>query len=119
MMTCSSSGVSGLSFIGRWFYKESVLLNFRFLIKMEEEKKHFLIDSLESHGTFFHRKCIPEVSNIPHLTVIEKEYPVTYMDKDTRIDIIARDQNESMYFIIECKKVDNEFKTWVFFQEKS
>ena len=86
---------------------------------MEEEKKHFLIDSLESHGTFFHRKCIPEVSNIPHLTVIEKEYPVTYMDKDTRIDIIARDQNESMYFIIECKKVDNEFKTWVFFQEKS
>ncbi len=83
-----------------------------------EEKDKFIIKALEAHGSFFHRKCIEKIASVENVQVIEKEYPITYMQRDTKIDIVAlHDSNVVTHFIVECKKTNNDFKTWIFFQD--
>src|SRR3989344_1663952 len=81
-----------------------------------DAKNDFIIDALNIHGSFFHKKCIEAISNTENLSVIEKEFPVELDNEKTKIDIIAKNyfSNLESYFIIECKKADNNFKTWVF-----
>jgi len=82
-----------------------------------DNKDSFVIGVLNLHGSFFHRKVINEILAVS-LEVLEKEFPIELNNERTKIDIIASDKNCTKYYIIECKKVDNDFKTWVFFQDK-
>ncbi|RLG15058.1 MAG: hypothetical protein DRN66_00455 [Candidatus Nanohalarchaeota archaeon] len=83
-----------------------------------EKKDKFILDSLNMHGSFFHRKCIAEIAKINTFGVVEKEFPVQVNDEKTKIDIIAaRDAQVLNYYVIECKKVHEDFKCWVFFPD--
>lgn len=88
-------------------------------VKPDVDKKNkFIVDSLNIHGSFFHKKCIEIIANQLSFSVIEKEFPIGLDNSFTKIDIVAeRSGSVHNFFIFECKKIDNDFKTWVFFPD--
>ena len=90
-------------------------------ILTKEEKDEYVKEALEVHGSFFHIKCIEQISKENGFSVTKKEFPVWYENEHTHVDIVATLSNkpEDTHCIFECKKVDNNFKTWVFFIDQS
>jgi hypothetical protein len=89
-------------------------------MKMDEGLQEILFNALNEHGFLFQERCAQEIqfsANIGwrlHVT----EHPVSLKGKDTRIDIVIRDENSQedleVYGLIECKKVDPRYRCWLF-----
>ncbi len=87
---------------------------------VEESTKDFIIAGLENHGFFFQEKVIEEISKTEQWRVSDREVPVSARELKTKIDIVASRDSSSitLFAIIECKKADPEFKTWIFHSDK-
>lgn len=84
----------------------------------EQDMKNYTIDAITHTGTPFHLKCISEITKASRWSVVEKEFPINIDSDSTKIDIVATASSSSTHAIVECKKANNLFKTWVFFTDK-
>jgi hypothetical protein len=87
---------------------------------MDQELQEVLFNALNEHGFLFQEKCAQEIqySTNTGWSLHVTEHPVSLKGKDTRIDIVIRDEssaeNYEVYGLIECKRVDPRYKCWLF-----
>lgn len=79
-----------------------------------------LFDSLNEHGFLFQEKCAEVLRNAGHETnwiVHVQEYPVSVGERDSRIDIVMRedkDGSRQLYAVVECKRINPDGGCWLF-----
>lgn len=78
-----------------------------------------LFGGLNEQGFLFQEKCeeVIQQSRSTRWIVHTVEHPVSLKEKDTRIDIIIRDETlheSTMYGVVECKKVNPQYNCWLF-----
>jgi hypothetical protein len=78
-----------------------------------------LFGGLNEQGFLFQEKCVEVIqrSKPTRWIVHTVEHPVSLKEKDTRIDIIIRDETlceSTMYGVVECKKVNPQYNCWLF-----
>lgn len=87
---------------------------------MDQELQEILFNALNEHGFLFQEKCAQEIqcSTNTGWSLHVTEHPVSLKGKDTRIDIVIRDESSAenceVYGLIECKRVDPQYKCWLF-----
>lgn len=88
--------------------------------KSDENLEQILFDSLSDHGFLFQEKCAQVLQHNVHRTkwrLHTTEYPVSLKDRDSRVDIILRDElsnSHQIYAVIECKRVNPNRGYWLF-----
>ncbi len=86
----------------------------------DENLEQILFDGLIEHGFIFQEKCAEVLQHNAHRTewrVHTTEYPVSIKDRDSRVDIILRDESggsHQIYAVVECKRVDPTRGYWLF-----
>lgn len=86
----------------------------------DQNLERILFDGLNEHGFLFQEKCAEVLQHNTHKTkwrVHTTEYPVSIKDRDSRVDIILRDESgnsHQIYAIVECKRVDPTRGYWLF-----
>lgn len=82
----------------------------------------YTILALTIHGTFFERKCQNVVHQAQAWEIQETNYPVTYSDANSNLDIWAlrgKHTHQHLVLPIECKKNNPDFINWIFFRQPS
>jgi len=96
-------------------------------VDASQKKNDFLTRSIEQQGLFFHQRCKIEINNNKIWKVAAVEHPYYLGEKGGRIDLVAIKYQEisfestsnRIFLVIECKRANPDFKTWVFFPEYS
>lgn len=82
--------------------------------------EQILFDGLNEHGFLLQEKCAQVIRNNVLRTkwqVHTEEYPVSMGDRDSRVDIILRDDSSNsyqIYAVVECKRVNPDRGYWLF-----
>jgi hypothetical protein len=79
------------------------------------------IKALEEHGFLFQQRCLAEIRNGAQSYLFEsEEYPVSISEEETSIDFVFRTRaGAQTYLIFECKRVNPDYLSWLFFRPKS
>lgn len=86
----------------------------------EQNLGQILFDGLNEHGFLFQEKCAEVMQHNVNTTkwrVHTTEYPVSIKERDSRVDIILRDESSTsyeIYAIVECKRVNPARGYWLF-----
>ncbi len=86
----------------------------------DQNLEQILFDGLNEHGFLFQEKCAEFLQHNVNMTkwrVHTTEYPVSIKDRDSRVDIILRDESSGshqIYAIVECKRVNPTRGYWLF-----
>ena len=86
----------------------------------DQNLEQILFDGLNEHGFLFQEKCAEVLQHNADKTkwlVHTTEYPVSTGGRDSRVDIILRDEScdsHEMYAVVECKRVDPTRGYWLF-----
>jgi len=82
--------------------------------------EEILFNSLSEHGFLFQEECAEVLKRNVGKTrwrVHTTEYPVSIKDRDSRVDIILRDESRldlQIYAIVECKRLNPTRGYWLF-----
>jgi hypothetical protein len=82
--------------------------------------QEMLFDSLNEHGFLFKEKCarlLEDSSIMTNWSLQSREFPVSADEKDTRIDIILKDLDQTgkqIYAVIECRRTNPLRAHWLF-----
>ena len=85
----------------------------------DQNLEKMLFDGLNEHGFLFQEKCAEVLKRTDRTkwVVHTTEYPVSIKDRNSRVDIILRDESSTsyeIYAIIECKRVNPARGYWLF-----
>lgn len=88
--------------------------------------EEWAIHAINIHGFFFERRCQEVVANAKGWSIVDTNYPVTYGDQNSNLDIWAEREFKNSYgdvrrftLPIECKKNNPDFVDWIFFPQST